>query len=39
MTCPLRGMTWRDGQVVDNSVTLDEIADVAQDPPSFSGST
>jgi magnesium transporter len=32
LTCPLRGMAWRDGEVLDGSVTLDEVAAVSEDP-------
>lgn len=31
LTCPLRGMAWRDGQVVDDAVTLEELADLVGD--------
>lgn len=31
LTCALRGMAWRDGQVVDDAVTLDELANLAHD--------
>lgn len=31
VSCPMRGIAWRDGVIVDDSVTLQEIPDVATD--------
>lgn len=31
LSCPLRGRSWRDGELVDAAVTLDELRDVAHD--------
>lgn len=30
MNCSVRGLAWRDGELIDDDVTIDEIADVAR---------